>query len=141
MKIVASAHPLTIANRLSEITRVHPWLKASFEQLGLSDETFFSFDLSAEEIVTNLISYAYEDDAEHQIVLRLSQDDSAICLEIEDDGTPFNPLEYPKFNQPNSIEEAKIGGLGILLVRHHIDTGDYVRREGRNVLMLKILKK
>ena len=48
------------------------------------------------EIFTNIISYGYRDNREHQVKVRLSVQLAEVSVEIEDDGQPFNPLEAPE---------------------------------------------
>lgn len=114
------------------------WLDATSRQLGLPAELLFKFDLSANEAVTNIISYAFPENGIHEISLRLSVTKLAASLEIEDDGIPFNLLEAPGHVQPASLEEAHIGGLGIDLIRDFMDECHYVRHNGRNVLKLTV---
>jgi serine/threonine-protein kinase RsbW len=127
---------LTIVNHVPEIRRMSLWLDAASRQLGLPAELLFKFDLCANEAVANIISYAFLDDDLHEIFLRLSLIGSLASLEIEDDGIPFNPLDAPEHVQPASLEEAQLGGLGIKLIRRHMDQCNYVRRNGRNVLKM-----
>jgi serine/threonine-protein kinase RsbW len=127
---------LTIVNDVPEIRRMSLWLEAAFRELGLPAEWIFKFELSAGEAVANIISYAFPDDSLHEIFLRLSFNGSLASLEIEDDGIPFNPLDAPEYVQPASLEEAKLGGLGIELMRRHMDECNYVRHNGRNVLKM-----
>jgi len=94
-------------------------------------------NVSLEELLTNVISYGYEDTQEHEIILRLSFADGEMTAEIEDDGRPFNPLEMtePDINKP--LEERQVGGLGIYLVRKFMTNLAYQRHEGKNRLTLK----
>jgi serine/threonine-protein kinase RsbW len=132
----SALHVLEIDNCLSEIRRMSLWLDAAIRQLGLSEDLLFNFDLCANEAVTNIISYAYPENGQHKISLQLSNSDDSVSLEIKDDGIPFNPLERPPHVQPASLEEAKIGGLGVDLIRHFMDECSYVRHNGRNVLKM-----
>ena len=60
-----------------------------------------------------------------------------LSIEIEDDGTPFNPLEKIDPDFPANVESAKIGGLGILIIRKLIDSIGYERKKGKNKLTMK----
>jgi serine/threonine-protein kinase RsbW len=133
---VANTRLITINNQVSEIRRVGEWLDASFRQLGLPADLLFKFDLCAEEAVTNTISYAFPENGAHEISLRLSVCGAMVCLEFEDDGVAFNPLDAPQHVQPASLEEANIGGLGIALMRRLMDECTYARQDGRNVLKM-----
>ena len=59
-------------------------------------------------------------------------------LAISDDGKPFNPLEVarPDVNAP--LEDRKVGGLGIFIVRELTESVAYERRGGRNVLTIRM---
>jgi len=127
---------LTIVNDYEEIPRMTGWLCAELERLGASAEVQYKFDFSANELVTNVISYAYADAARHEITLNLWADEGKIYLEIVDDGVPFNPLEKPAQAQPETLEDAAIGGLGIDLVRHYMDELEYRRSASQNHLIL-----
>jgi len=121
---------------LSEIRRMSLWLDTEIRQLGLSEDLLFNFDLCANEAVANIISYGYPENGLHKISLQLSSVDGSVSLEIRDDGIPYNPLERPPHVQPASLEEAKIGGLGVDLIQIFMDECSYVRRNGRNVLKM-----
>jgi serine/threonine-protein kinase RsbW len=58
-------------------------------------------------------------------------------VQIKDDGKPFNPLIAPDPDIKVPIEERKIGGLGIYLVRRLMDELDYTQDSGENVLVMK----
>ncbi len=114
------------------------WLTGSLGRCGLSRELQFKFDLCANEAVTNIISYGFPAKGDHQILLHLLVDHGKAVLEIEDDGIAFNPLQVPEHVQPKSLSEAKIGGLGIDLIRHYMDRVDYVRTQNINKLSMQV---
>lgn len=130
------AATLVIRNELSALREMSAWLEATIQRLEVPEPLVFKFDLCANEAVTNVISYAYPENGAREIGLRLFREDEALCLEIEDDGIPFNPIERPKHVQPASLEEAEIGGLGVDLIRTFMDECHYARRSGRNVLKM-----
>jgi serine/threonine-protein kinase RsbW len=130
---------LTIVNHVPEIRRMSIWIDAASRQLGLPAGWISKFDLCANEAVANIISYAFPDDGMHEISLRLSFNGSSASLDIEDDGIPFNPLDVPEYVQPASLEEAPIGGLGIVMIRRNMDECKYIRRNGKNVLKMTVV--
>lgn len=131
-----NASELVIPNEFSALRQMTDWLDATIRALHIPERLIFDFDLCANEAVTNVISYAYPQNGSHRIALRLYRDDERVCLEIADDGVPFNPLERPPREQPDSIEEAEIGGLGVDLIRSFMKECRYARRDGLNVLTL-----
>ena len=53
-----------------------------------------------------------------------------------DSGVPFDPTAKEKADTTLPAEERQIGGLGILLVRELMDSINYERNQGKNVLTL-----
>jgi serine/threonine-protein kinase RsbW len=60
-----------------------------------------------------------------------------IRVEVEDDATPFNPLEVPAPDLDRPLDERLVGGLGIHLVRQVMDGLDYQRLDGKNLVVMK----
>jgi anti-sigma regulatory factor (Ser/Thr protein kinase) len=127
---------VTLHNRLSELERLSEAVTSFGEGHHLPEKTLYALNLALDEIVTNIISYGYDDQADHQINLRLSVGDGEVTAEVEDDGKPFNPLEAPEPDVTKPIEERQVGGLGIHLTRKLMDRLEYERRQGKNRLLL-----
>ena len=70
-----------------------------------------------EEVATNIIRYAYADESDHLITVALEFHPNAVVMTFEDDGVPFDPSTRPPDRPPEPIEDAEIGGRGLLLVR------------------------
>jgi sigma-B regulation protein RsbU (phosphoserine phosphatase) len=126
-----------LKNNLSELQRLNQSVTEFAERHGLSSELVFRLNLVLEEIITNVISYGYEDGLEHEISVRLSWQDRSIKVEVEDDGRPFNPLEAPQADIGKPLAEREVGGLGIHLVREMMDELKYRRENDKNLLILK----
>jgi sigma-B regulation protein RsbU (phosphoserine phosphatase) len=126
-----------LKNDLSELQRMNQIVTEFAERHGLASELVFRLTLVLEEVVTNVISYGYEDSSEHEISVRLSWKDPHIEIEIKDDGRPFNPLEAPPPDMGKPLAEKQVGGLGIHLVREMMDELEYRRENDKNLLILK----
>jgi serine/threonine-protein kinase RsbW len=112
------------------------WLSETIKAMGGSEESIFNFDLCANEAVTNIISYGYTDQGEHEIILNLALTGNEFCLSIEDDGLPFNPMEKPEHILPHNLEEAQIGGLGVDLILKIMKQCHYTRINGKNIFKM-----
>ena len=136
-----SQQTLVIGNRLSEFARVEAWLAQLLEQWAISTELAFAIDLVLNETVTNVISYAYEDTANHQIAITITDGPEAVGVEVVDDGKPFDPLQAPKIVTAHDLEHAAIGGRGIHLIKSYADEHYYRRIAGHNRLTLLLRKR
>jgi serine/threonine-protein kinase RsbW len=57
----------------------------------------------------------------------------AVVLRFDDDGVPFDPSSGIDPAPAKSLEEARIGGFGLILVRRAASALDYTRTpDGRN---------
>lgn len=133
---LGAAAELRIRNRLDELARASAWLAQLAEGLALPAETLFRLDLGLTEALSNVVTYAYADAADHEICIRLAAEDGAVRLEVEDDGRPFDPLQAERPPLPASLAEAPIGGLGIHLIRNMLDGCQYRREADKNRLIL-----
>ncbi|CAK0747361.1 serine/threonine-protein kinase RsbW [Azospirillaceae bacterium] len=126
---------LRIASRLEEIPRLTDWIEAFCDDHALPPRVGFHFTLALDEILTNVIEYAYDDAAGdaagHTILVRLElepgPDGGVVAAEIIDDGRAYDPTSVPDPDTTLGIEDRPIGGLGIFFVRQMMDTTEYVR--------------
>ena len=89
------------------------------EEAGISPKRQLKLQLGFEEAVVNVISYAYEEGAEGQVWLRAGAEGEDFVLELKDSGKAFNPMQQEDAleKRPETLEEMKIGGLGIAFMR------------------------
>jgi serine/threonine-protein kinase RsbW len=129
---------LQIANNAVELARSAEQLRQFLEQEGASARCRYAVDLVMEEMVGNVIRYAWEDDGEHFVRVSLDLEADRLVMIIEDDGSAFDPTRHREEPAPGSLEEARIGGLGIQMVRRVVEEMRYEYLEGRNRLRLSI---
>ena len=126
----------SVVNDLREIAVAADKIEEFCSVKGIPPATAYAVNLSVDELLTNTISYGYEDSEEHRIDLMIRLDGDRLAIEISDDGVAFEPdsAEEPDTDAP--IEDRPIGGLGIFLTRQMMDSFDYRRDEGRNIVTL-----
>ena len=125
-----------IAGKTAEIIEA---LMAS-EDMPISDELQFKLRLCIEEVVENIVNYAYDGgDGWVEVGTQLNGD--ILTITLKDEGIPFNPLEKEDPDITLSAEERQIGGLGIFLCKQMMDKLEYERIGGCNVFkMIKCIK-
>jgi anti-sigma regulatory factor (Ser/Thr protein kinase) len=126
-----------ISNDLSQLKTLSENLEEYGMSIGLTQKTIFQMNLALDELVTNIITYGYTDDAQHWIQISISLKDGVLTIRIEDDGVFFNPVQARKPNTGCPIEEREIGGLGIHFMKHCVDEMVYERCGNKNILTLK----
>ncbi len=128
---------LVLRNNLSELKRMSDAVSAWCRGNNISSAAEFHVNLALDEIISNVIRYGWKDLGEHQLNVRLSLLNDEVTVEVEDDATPFNPLEVPVPDLNRPLEERTVGGLGIHLVRQVMDGLEYQRLDGKNLLVMK----
>jgi anti-sigma regulatory factor (Ser/Thr protein kinase) len=128
----------TIRNRLEDIRRVPDLIAGLAAQHDLPPAAVFDMNVALDEVLSNIIKYAYPDQQVHEIELRLIASKDEVIAEINDDGRPFDPLSVPPPQLDQPIAERRVGGLGIHFVRNLMSDASYSRVGGRNRLILRL---
>ena len=125
---------LHLQNKIAEVARLVDAVESFGTHAGLSPDLTYRLTLSLDEIVSNVIRHGYSDTNDHVVEVRLSVHNGVVTSVIEDDGHPYDPRESPEPDLSMPVEQRGPGGLGIFLVRQMMDSIDYARRDGRNIL-------
>jgi serine/threonine-protein kinase RsbW len=124
----------TITNELHELESLMNASTNFLEDHEVDAQAVYRINLGLEEMITNIIKHGYDDYDGHKIEVTVEVRKNEIAGVIEDDGHEFNPLEWEKKDGPPSLEESKIGGLGIGLIKKLLDHVDYRRENEKNIL-------
>ena len=127
---------LVMKNNLHEVTRFSAFITSATEKLGIEKSLARQLRLAVEEAVVNVIEYAYPAGKEGDITVKIMSDGNTLRFQIIDAGVLFDPTMKERADTTLSAEDRQIGGLGILLVRELMDSINYERIEGTNVLTL-----
>ena len=104
---------------------------------GFDQKKISKIELALEEALVNICQYSYPGESGNAEV-SCKQDKSRFIIEIVDSGIPFDMTSLPSPDITSSVEQRKIGGLGIFLIKKTVDEVEY-RREGNfNILNLTI---
>ena len=136
MTLDDSTLEISLANDLGEIAGAAGKIDDFCESNELSPEIAYAVNLSIDEILTNTISYGYDDDDAHRIEMTVRLEADALVVVIVDDGRPFDPTGTPDPDIEASLEERDVGGLGLFLVHQMMDEVEYRHVDGRNVVTL-----
>jgi anti-sigma regulatory factor (Ser/Thr protein kinase) len=121
----------------AEISRLAALAESFGQAQGLSDDDVMAINLVLDEVITNVIDYGFEGvDGEPEIRLTLTLEGDELTIQVEDNGRAFDPLQAAPPDLEAPLEDRPVGGLGIHLVRSVMNTVEYDRRGGRNVLTM-----
>ena len=126
---------VTIEPNLDSLERI----AASVEEIGQKDnwsaDLVFKVNLVLDELATNIVKYGGK---VSEIEVSLSSEEEAVTVVITDDGRSFDPLtEAPEPDLDSSLNERRIGGLGVYFARSMMDDLQYRREQGKNHLAFK----
>ena len=127
---------VSLANELREIAGVAARIDEFCAAQKLIPSVAYAVNLAIDEILTNTISYGYDDDERHLIEIIVSLEADSIAVVIVDDSMPFDLGLAPERDLDLSLEDTALGGLGLFLVHQMMDSVDYRREEGCNVVTL-----
>lgn len=126
------------AHDLKELGKLATDLEVFFDEEMLNPALCHCFNLCLDELLTNIISYGYDDGPEHAAHLDMVLAGEQIVATLRDEGKAFNPLkDAPLPDLGAEIEERDIGGLGIHFCKEMMDSIEYRREDDWNILILK----
>ncbi len=127
---------------LGELIRIATEIELFGEQNSWPTKWITAINLALDELITNIVSYAYEKpETAPDIRLLLTESDDRLTVVIEDQGIPFNPFEEaPEPSLEDELDARRIGGLGIHFVISLMDKTAYERINDTNQVTLTLLR-
>ena len=105
-------------------------------ETGIEASLATNLNLALEEAVVNVMNYAYPKGTTGSVQLEAMLAADTLNFVITDSGTPFDPTSVEDADVTLGVEDRPVGGLGIFLVRQIMDTVNYERVDGHNILTL-----
>lgn len=128
---------LEVANTLASIEAVNLDFNALAATHALPDDVRRVFNIAFDDLLNNIISYGFEDERPHLIRVDVVLAPTFVEATISDDGVAFDPFAVAPPDLDEDLDERRIGGLGIHLVRSMMDEVHYRRSDGRNVVVVR----
>ena len=119
-----------------------PVVEAALEEFAESHElpprTGYTLALIVEELVTNIVKYGYAGADAGPLQLTVKLDSGGVVGTLVDAGAPFDPTAMAAPDVEAEMEERRIGGLGVHLVRTMSEDFSYRRDDGHNVVSFRL---
>jgi serine/threonine-protein kinase RsbW len=95
-----------------------------------------NLNLVMEEMVSNVIFYAYPKESDSEIELLAKSDGKKLTFVLSDQGKEFDPTAKEDADPDVNPAEREIGGMGIFIVKNIMNHVTYQRLEGKNLLTM-----
>ena len=126
---------MIIGSDIAEIPEVSAWLEEVMLGSGFTEETILDTQLAVEEAITNVIVHGYKEPG-GEVVITCYVGSDCVEVEIADTAPRFDPLSMPEPDLESSIDNRRIGGLGVFLIRQVMDGVSYRYENGKNILLM-----
>lgn len=140
-----STFTLRIERSMAGLAQLGGWVDTVTDSLGLDEAADYALRLCVEEAAANVVMHGAadaepgaEDGDAGFVALRVEPAQNALRLTVEDRCGAFDPLHVPAPELPTNLAEARVGGLGIHLMRQYARAISYERAGGTNRLTLTI---
>jgi serine/threonine-protein kinase RsbW len=123
---------------LQSLEEFRAFLNSALESQRVDPARRLEIELTLEELITNVIRYAYPPGAPGEVELgyRLEPPQEIIVF-LTDWGRRFNPLERRTPKLSGDLEHRSLGGLGIYLARQFCDQLEYRYADSANRVSLR----
>lgn len=122
---------LTLRNELADMAQLRDAVDRCAAELALPAKALFQLQVALDELVSNVIRYAWLPGGSHQFLVRVTLEPNTAKVEVVDDGVSFDPRSAPAA-QPPPGGKLSVGGRGIAMLRSLVDRIDYARIGNRN---------
>ena len=129
---------ISLVNDLREIASVAAQIDEFCAQRNYALQIGYAVNLSIEEVLTNRISFGYDNDEQHRIEVIVRVEESQLIVVIVDNSAPFDLSATAETDGEESSEEGEelLAGLGLFLVNQVMDSVEYRRKNDCNVLIM-----
>ena len=128
---------IKIKNQVGELEKVNAFIEQIGEELQLDMELLMNLNLVMEEMVSNVIFYAYPEGKTADIELSAECNGRQLNFILSDKGRVFDPTMKDDAYTDVDPMERELGGMGIYIVKNIMNEVTYQRLEGKNLLTMK----
>jgi sigma-B regulation protein RsbU (phosphoserine phosphatase) len=123
---------LVIRNDVAELESVTRTMERLAAEHGIPQRSLIQLQVALDEMVSNIIKYAWLDTGTHEIEIRIAVRSDGVEVEIIDDGRMFNPMAALAPAKPVPGQRPVPGGVGLHITKQVLDGIEYARTGDRN---------
>ncbi len=129
-------HTLSISGRYDNLERVCHFVETAAGEAGLGEAETGRCQLAVDEACTNIIEHGYGGEDRGLIEIVCEPGQGELVITIQDHAQPFDPRDVPPPNLNATLDELKIGGLGLHFMRQVMDAVEFSSTASGNKLVL-----
>ena len=119
-----------------ELNNVIAFVTEELETVDCPMKTQMQIEVAVEELFVNIAHYAYTPNIGDATIQVDINDARELTVTFIDSGMQYDPLAKPDPDVTLSVEQRKIGGLGIYMVKKSMDDMRYRYEGGKNILTI-----
>jgi anti-sigma regulatory factor (Ser/Thr protein kinase) len=125
-----------VPSEAAQLPVLAQFLQEFWSAAALPPAQCLPFEIALEEIFMNVVMHGTSGGGLGRVDVCLALADNDLTLAVEDEGPPFDPLTLAAPDTKARLEERRVGGLGVYLVRQLMDAVSYARVGPRNQLRM-----
>jgi anti-sigma regulatory factor (Ser/Thr protein kinase) len=118
--------------------RAQAFIAAHGPALEIDADSLSRAWLLVEEWLTNLLVHAALPERPVTAMIEVAADGPDLLLTLGDDGPPFDPFAAKPPDLDLPLDDRRLGGVGVVLLRRLPSSGRYLWEDGRNRLELRV---
>lgn len=126
---------IVVSAKIEEMNKVTGFVSEILEANHCSIKARIQIEVAIDEIMSNIVRYAYEGKT-GDVVVECDIRDGVARICFIDSGIPYNPLTKEDPDVTLSASEREIGGLGIFMVKKSMDDLRYEYKDQCNQLTM-----
>lgn len=132
---------LVTKSSTDNLAAIREFVENSARESGFSNDIVSKISLAVDEACTNIIKHAYKYSPDNEISILTKLENSKFTISITDSGQNFNPQLVPEPDLKKYLQQHKVGGLGMYLMKKLMDEVKYNTLSGNQnqVVLVKYL--
>jgi serine/threonine-protein kinase RsbW len=123
--------------RFDQLDAIREFVKHASDDAGLDEAGHCAVEMAVDEACSNIVEHAYNGMNEGDIECTCDHNEEALTIILRDHGQPFDIDAVPSPDISNELEDRRVGGLGVFLIREFMDEVRYERLgDSGNILTL-----
>jgi serine/threonine-protein kinase RsbW len=132
---------LSLYADLAQLATIRGFLARVGHDQKLDDREIYDLQLAVDEACSNVVKHGYGGQG-GEIEITMEREEDKVRVTIRDWGRSFEPQEIPTPDVTASLEDRRLGGLGLFLIQQVMDDVhfEFDRKEGNLLTMVKQLR-